>query len=184
MNRIKRPRRDLLIMVGFLCIGVFLWMGNKTVYRSSDESIHSIGGSLSATSQRILRRMNQDIVNAQYLISAESDHITFLCDDKGTREYSFAYQTIWRNEFPLMGSVKSFHFEYRDSRGNLISRPTENLESVDVVSYTLCLVHGEKDVFVNYRLNIPCVGMPPSYDRTGIEVAHFDRHNDDGKGTP
>ncbi len=173
MNRIPKSKRDLWIMGCFLFLSVFVWMGNKAIHKTSDESLLSIGGSLSSSAQRILRRMNKDIENAQYLLTAEPDRITFLSENEGAKEYSFAYQTLWRNEFPMMGRVRTFHFEYRDARGNLIGRPSENLTSVEVVGYTLCLEKGDQEIFVNYRLNIPAVRTPPSYDEINIEVAQI-----------
>jgi len=150
-------RHEVVLLGGALFLGLFVWMGSRLLGKTDSTSIQGYGGKLSTKVVTVLERMNEDLRSARGILAAQPGRIRFIDKAQNTKEYSFAYGTLWCNDFPVISDVRAFHFEYRDSDGNLLTRAGENLSAVETVAYTIRVAENETDVLTSSRIRIPSV---------------------------
>lgn len=146
---------DILIIGSILCVGLFFWMGNRSPSRSDPSPIKSYGGDLPSRIQTLLKGLNEDLNNAHHIVTAQPGGILFITDHGKEKKYSYAYETLWVNDLPVISSIKAFHFEYRDERGNLLVRAQKNPIAIVSVAFTLRIEIHEKEILINSRVKIP-----------------------------
>lgn len=151
-------RYDMTIIGGILFLGIFVWMGSRNPDESGPLSIKGYGGELSHNVVKILERMNEDLKTSKGIISAKPNRIVIIDGNNDVKEYSFAYETLWCNNSPVVSSVRAFHFEYRDGSGNLLNRTEKYLSVVETVGYTIRIWLDDKDVLTSSKVRIPAFG--------------------------
>ena len=170
----KNWRHDIVLLGGILILGLFVWMGSRLLDKTDSTPIRGYGGKLSRKVVTVLERMNEDLMNTKGILSAQPGRILFVDENHHPKEYSFAYGTLWCNDFPVISGVRAFHFEYRDGAGNLLTRAEENLSAVETVVYTIRVAVNETDVMASYRAQIPFArlgGRWKDRDRTSLVAA-------------
>ena len=146
---------DIFIIGSILCFGFFLWMGNRSPSRSDPSPIKSYGGDLPSRIQASLEGLNEDLNNARHIVTAQREGILFITNQGKEKKYSYAYETLWGNDLPVISSIKAFHFEYRDKRGNLLVRAQKNTVAIKSITYTIRIEIHEKEILINSRVKIP-----------------------------
>jgi hypothetical protein len=152
MRRFLLKTISLILCAGFLPI--LFWVGSRPVDTSGGAGMRGYGGRLSSKAQHALEQMRRDIRDTEHLLYARTNHICLINKDAEAREYNFNYHTIWRNGYPLLPNVRAFHFEFRDGRGNLMTRPETCLSAVRTVAFTIRLEGKNGEVCSNARIRV------------------------------
>lgn len=145
---------DILIIGCILCFGLFLWMGNRSPSQSDPSHVKSYGGDLPVRTQTLLERLNEDLNNARHILTAQPGGILFITEHGKEIKYSYAYETLWLNGLPVISSIRAFHFEYRDGRGNLLFRAQKNPNTILTVAYTIRIEVHDKEIVINSSVKI------------------------------
>lgn len=146
---------DIWIIGSMLCVGLFLWMGNRSSSPSDPSPIKSYGGDLPGRIQTPLEGLNEDLNNVCHIVTARPGGILFITDHGKEKQYRYAYETLWVNDLPVISNIKAFHFEYRDKRGNLLIRAQKNPTAIVSVAYTMRIEIREREILINSRVKIP-----------------------------
>lgn len=150
-------RRRVVFLFKILFLGLFVWVGSLAVIRPDARSIQGYGGLLPPKTSRSLERMHAALRSAKRIIAAQPNRVRFVDDNETVAEYSFAYGTLWYNDYPVVSDVRAFHFEYRDGMGGLLVRAEEELARVETVGYTIRVASKDREVSASSRVKLPSV---------------------------
>lgn len=138
----------------------------------SDTSIKTYGGKLSDKELRVLEKMNGELHNSKKILYAQPDRILFIDKSEDLKEYSYAYGTLWFNNYPVIGDVRAFHFEYRDEASNFLTLSGKNLSTIETIGYMIRVTLDDKDVLASSRVKIsPASLIQRSKDREKVYYA-------------
>jgi len=101
-----------------------------------------------------LGELNQDLKDIQCIIKAGPEEIVCMSRYNQISEYLFVDGALWHDSFPVIAGVKSFHFEYRDRYGNLLTMVERNLSSIETIGYTLRIGSGEGEILTCSRVEV------------------------------
>jgi hypothetical protein len=147
-------KNDLIIASVLIFTAFFVWVASRAVDKSSESTLRGYGGKLSQKLRYTLERMNSDLKNAKLIITLQSDRVSFIDKNERLKEYSYAYNALWCDDYPVVSDVRSFYFEYRDKCGNLLTQNNRNLSSVAMVGYTIRFGENGKEIFSNSKVQI------------------------------
>ncbi len=145
---------DTIIGLALLLLALFVWMGSKRIDGVKELEIQGYGGKLPREITNTLEKMNKEFEETRRVLFAQPDRIVIVDKDKNVKEYSFSYKTLWCNDFPVIGGVRAFHFEYRDEKGNLLTRANKNLSAIQRVTYIIRVLHGNKEVLTSSSVKL------------------------------
>ncbi|MFO7891989.1 MAG: hypothetical protein R6V04_16805 [bacterium] len=133
MRVIKYWKADISGLIILLIIGFFVWMGNKGIDNNHFDKINY--SSESTRKNSMLLKMEKDFESIDRILYATSDHLSIFTTDNEIVNYKYEHEAIWHNGEPLIREVKSFHFEYRDIYGNLLTHFTRNYTSIETIGF-------------------------------------------------
>ena len=155
MQFLKTRRQHAFIMAGIFVLCACLWMSLRALSHPNPTPVSSYGGKLPDKVQNVLDRMSANLTQAHHIVTAKSDRLIVAVDQQTVQKYSFDFHTIWNNDYPVITGVRAFHFEYRDRRGNLLTRTEKRLSDVETVAYTIRLEVENKEIMIISRIQIP-----------------------------
>jgi len=159
---------DICILILILGVGSFFWLGTYTGNATS-LYLKSYGGKLSNNILSVLDDMQSDLENAQGILSANSYYIQFIDQECKVQNYQFYHNTLWASDRPVISHVQNFRFEYRNEGGYLITHANRNMEHVETIGYTICVIKNEKDILANGRIKVyPILTMSDISDGDNI----------------
>jgi len=135
MRLFKYWKTDIIGLIILLCIGLFLWLGNRSIDNNGVDSLDHYR--VSKQNSIILPKIRMDLEHMDRIINAQSDYLSILTFDDNIIDYKYEYETIWYNGDPLITGVKSFHFEYRDIYGNLLTHFNQDYKSITTIGYLI-----------------------------------------------
>lgn len=146
-----------------LCLAIILWTKGRAV--NPDYSIHVQQGfsQMSSPVQEVLNEMDQDLKYARLLLITDPDRLVLITLQGQRKEYRYTYQSLWKNEAPVIHNIKSFHFEYRNQNGQLLTRANRYRKEIRRIHYFISLSTPEKTNLTNTRIHIQPVA---SYDNS------------------
>lgn len=144
---------DLFILIMILGAGVFFWLGS---YSGNAASVHtkSYGGKLSNQVICALDNMKKDLEKAQGILTANSFHIRYIDQWGKVQNYQFYQNSLWDDDRPIISHVRDFRFEYRNEGGYLITHVNRNIDNIETIGYTICILNNEIDILANGRIKI------------------------------
>ena len=152
-------RMKLRIEFGFagaVLAVLFLFLrGNLAEGRTETSAVRSYGGRLSNMERSALEAMNLDLHDASDVLGIGSQRIRIIDRTGEVKEYRFDDAILWRNQEPLMDGLASFHFEFRDGAGNLLTTRNRNCGSVQSVGYALRIGNRNSEIFVQSGSDFP-----------------------------
>ena len=158
MKSLINRSRHAFIMAGMFVLCACVWMSLRALSHSNPTPVRSYGGKLPEKVQNVLERMSTNLTQAHHIVIAQSDRLIVASDQEAVQKYSFDYDTIWSNDSPVITGVRAFHFEYRDGRGNLLTRVEKHLSDVETVAFTMRLEVDNKEIMIISRIPIPFNG--------------------------
>jgi len=150
MRLSKLWKIDFIGLIILLCIGLFVWLGNKSIDNNDtiDYYIDTKKGSC------IFPSIEMDLAHMDRIVKAESDYLSILTFDNEIVDYKYEYETIWYNGDPLIRGITSFHFEYRDIYGNLLTHFNQDYKSVTTIGYLIRKNDKQKSIFYKGTINV------------------------------
>jgi len=153
-------KHDLTILALSLLVGLFIWQGSRAL-SPVHPSVQNTGYSrLPNNVAAFFEQMHQDLGKSKGIISAQPSRICFLDNNVDVQEYRYAYGTLWYNNDPVVSSVQSFSFEYRDRLGQLLTYTGQDPSHIEMVGYTSRLNLNNKDVLLNSKVKV----IPVTYN--------------------
>lgn len=129
-------------------------MGIHAVEEQPMDSIKTYGGVLTTSAYQGIRKLNTELEQSRRIISLDSDQIHFITKEGMACRYQYLHEALWRNEHVVLTNLCSFHFEYRDHAGMLLTESPRNLPFVRTVGYTFCLQICENDIFASQKVEV------------------------------
>lgn len=123
---------------GIAAAGLFVLLRvNLAAERAGSEAIHCYGGRLSASDRFALESLNGDLRQASDVEDIDSRGIRIRRRSGEIREYRLTGETLRMDGEPVLRGIRSFHFEYRDCAGGLLTFRSQNLGYVRSVGYVI-----------------------------------------------
>ena len=113
-----------------------------------------------------LERMESDIQQASAIIELADNYLLMLDNEGEYQEYSFESGILWKNGSSYIHRVQSFHFEYRDCYGYMLSRPANQRKSLKTVCYVISLENFRRPLRSGGRVQISPKAERNASDRT------------------
>ena len=110
LRQMRKLLRRYFYILGIIFLVLFGWVWSQAFQASGDSSEKAYGGRIPYRVHQALERMSGDVKNSRRIMSALPDRICFIDGDESVTEYSYAYGTLWRDDFPVVSGVRSFHF--------------------------------------------------------------------------
>jgi hypothetical protein len=157
---IKKHWRSELVTVFGVALSISLfWMENRAESSSGglfqpaeSSSLKGYGGNLPAEVQSVIQEMAGNLAQAQRIETAQPRCIE-ITDKTGTRRtYGFDHDAVWRDGNPVIGNVRSFHFEYRDQWGNLLTRSDSDPGSIRSVGLAIRITDHGRDIAASIKV--------------------------------
>ncbi len=134
---------------------IILWSSGRAGASYREDQLRFYGGEGSPRMIQCLEDMQSEINNVSLLHLAEPERLVFEDQAGQVTEYSFAYNTLWRNDYPIMANIKDFHFEYRDDSGEYsFSQPGNGLSRVRAVRFVMRIKNQEDEILANGRIPV------------------------------
>jgi hypothetical protein len=128
---------------------------NLAAERVSTDTIHCYGGRLSEADRSALESLNDDLRNASDVESIEAQGIRILSRSGKLKEYRLIRGALRRDGEPVLKGIRSFHFEFRDGGGGLLTLRRQNCGYVRSVGYTLRMKIRRSEVTVQSGSEMP-----------------------------
>lgn len=151
-------------------IGLSVWMSSRARERNANTAIWYYGGDAPQKVQHVLECMSNTIENASEIISAQSNKLIFIDSDGNVKEYSYMYNTLWNNDYPVIANIGHFYFEYRDGMGNLLTRSRGRLGTIQKVGYSIRLRANEKQILAYSSIEISPITMVRQPENSALLV--------------
>lgn len=137
---------------GIVVLSLSVWMGGMLGAASFRSESRGLGLPYRVT--QALERMDQQVRTARCILHARPHCIRFIDKDDVRREYSYAYDALWQDGYPVVSGVKAFHFEYRDGNGSLFIRSDLHRSDVRRIAYSIRVTSRDEDVIRNRSLRV------------------------------
>lgn len=148
----KYWKADICGLIILLFVGFFIWLGNKNI---NDNDIKPREEYFVTEQNRVLSVLENDIEHITRIICAESDHLSLLTSANNIIDYKYEYEAIWYNGIPLIKGVKSFHFEYRDTYGNLLTHLNHNYNLIESIGCFVRKDNGKREIIYKKKIDMP-----------------------------
>lgn len=153
MRMLKYWKIDICGLIILLIIGCFVWLGNKKI---DGNNFHIINHScLSNQKNNMLEKLKNDFAFMDQILYASSNYLSILTSNNGIINYKYEHGAIWYNDEPLINRVKSFHFEYRDSYGNLLTNFKQNYISIETIGYIIRRENNKEKIIYKNMISVP-----------------------------
>jgi hypothetical protein len=153
---IKNHWRSELVFLFSMVLSIsLLWMENRAEPGIEANTVKGYGGSLPVEVQSIFQGITGDLAEANNIETAKPRRISIV-DKAGTKRiYWFNHETVWRDGDPVISHVRSFHFEYRDQWGNLLTQSDRDPGSIESVGVAIRIATRGREIAaaVKVRLN-------------------------------
>ena len=149
----KRLSRNIAITLGIALAVTAVWMESQGESRP-ESSIKFIGGQMCAQDITYLERINLNLKDSWGIVAAGQHKIRIISMDQSICEYNFDEGTLWCNGEPIISSITTFSFEYRDGYGNLISRVNRELNDINSVAYIIRISDNKKTIHGYSKVSI------------------------------
>ncbi|MBN2200837.1 hypothetical protein JW777_02670 [bacterium] len=142
--------------VGMAAVGLFVLMRvNLAAERAESETLYCYGGRLSVSDRSALESLNNDLRYASDVEDIDSRGIRIRCRSGEIREYRLTGATLRMDGEPVLRGIRSFHFEYRDRGGSLLTLRSQNLGYVRSVGYLIRMESGGSEITVRSGSEMP-----------------------------
>lgn len=141
---------------GIAAAGLFVLLRvNLAAERADLDVIHCYGGRLSASDRSVIESLNVDLRHASDVEDIDSRGIRIRGRSGKTREYRMTGATLRMDGEPVLRGIRSFHFEYRDCAGGLLTLRSQNLGYVRSVGYAIRMESGGSEITVRSGSEMP-----------------------------
>ena len=151
-------RRRIQIETGLLGVFILLVFGFWTSDHANSQDSHRLrfyGGEGSDHMVQCLEQLHTEIEHIAALYLAKPDNLVFENKTGEICEYSFAYNTLWRNQHPILSNIQDFHFEYRNQAGEYsIVESTEERLKIRQIMFVLRFYNDGQEILANDRMEI------------------------------
>jgi hypothetical protein len=165
----SKHRIEFGLLVTVLATVLLVWHGTRAVGPEASPMLVVVGGTLPSEATDALQVLNRELEGARCVLSLGSSELLFSDRNGQPREFRFVAGTLWNNRLPVVSGVSAFHFEYRDTWGNLLTCREQNRESIRTIGYTLRLRHRNQDVLANSQV-VLSKGQDPSLSYAFLEA--------------
>lgn len=140
-----RIEAGMISLIAFsLCL---IWKENRAIDPQAPSVIHWYGKSNSTQTVNGITQLHQDLENIQDVLDMETHRLRIRTRNGEVTEYRFYNTVLWKDLEPLVPDVKTFHFEYRDEKGNLLTCRPQYRNRIHRIEYTLSLTNS--NVYAN-----------------------------------
>lgn len=146
-----------------LILAIIFW-STGFADNSNQTDVRYYGGQISPRMLQLLQYMREEIGNVSKIMIAEPNRIIFMNKAGETVKYHYAYQTLWRNDYPLILDIQNFHFEYRNQAGHSLGIYKQELTDVNDVLFVMQFKKQNKNVIANGRIHIRPTYVPTKND--------------------
>jgi hypothetical protein len=143
---------------------------NLVAERAGTEAIHCYGGRLSESDHAALESLNDELRNALDVENIEARGIRILCRSGKTVEYRLIGSTLHADGETLLRGIRSFHFEFRDCGGGLLTLRSQNCGYVRSVEYTIRMESAGSEITVRSGSEMPFHAPHDEFAVNQIEV--------------
>ena len=151
-------RRRIQIETGLLGAFILLALCFWTSDHANSQDSHRLrfyGGEGSGHMVQCLEQLHTEIEHIAVLHLARPDNLVFENKTGEICEYSFAYNTLWRNRHPILSNIQDFHFEYRNLSGEYsLVESTEDRLKIRQVMFVLRFYSDGQEILANDRMEI------------------------------
>ncbi|MDM7926763.1 MAG: hypothetical protein QUS35_12175 [bacterium] len=141
---------------GIAAAGLFVLLRvNLAAERADLDAIHCYGGRLSASDRSALESLNSDLHHASDVEDIDSRGIRIRRRSGEIREYRLTGETLRMDGEPVLRGIRSFHFEYRDCAGGLLTLRSQNLGHVRSVGYVIRMESRGSEITVRSGSEMP-----------------------------
>lgn len=147
-------RTSLLLLCVVPVLTIFLWLGTRESHCSDMGPIKGYGGRVPNDVIRVLTHMVAEIQTASSILDGDADHIEFINSEGVRKSYSFAYGSLWEDQAPIIYYVNAFHFEYRDGRGNYLTRMNYRKQQLNTVGFTMRFQFNDQSIITNTKFKL------------------------------
>jgi hypothetical protein len=168
MSRYKIQIETGLIGIA-LCLAIFFWTKGIAVNPENIPNSFQQLPRASSPVEEVLKEMNFELTEARRLIITDPNHIVFITRDGMRRDYRFNHQSLWKNETPVIYGITSFHFEYRNKNGQLLTRANHYQKEIRRIHYLMNFSPHNKMDYANFRIKLKST---PQTDAVQVAMSH------------
>jgi len=139
-----------LLLCGLLFLG---WIGSHAAAHLDMRNSGLLTSRIPYRTRMLLGHLQEDLRNVSCIRRAQSEHLIYLDNEGNAHEFSYMYGALWQDEYPFITDVEDFHFEYRDSRGNLLNA-NHHPDAIVSIGYVVHLKDQGKEVFANLSVRL------------------------------
>ncbi len=136
-----------------LCSGM-LWMENRTELNAGTSFIGIGASGLPIEVRPALQEITGNLAETGRIETARPRRITIVNKAGTRRTYWFDHETVWRDGDPVIGNVLSFHFEYRDRWGNLLTQGDRDPDSIESVGVAIRIASRGREVAAAVKVEL------------------------------
>jgi hypothetical protein len=151
-------RRRIQIETGLIGAFILLALCFWTSDHANSQERHRLrfyGGEGSDHMVQCLEKLHVEIEHIACLHLARPDNLVFENETGEVCEYSFAYNTLWRNQHPILSNIQDFHFEYRNQSGEYgMVESAEDRLKIRLVMFVLRFYNQDQEILDNDLIEI------------------------------
>jgi hypothetical protein len=131
-----------------------LWMENRTELNAGTSFIGIGASGLPVEVRPALQEITGDLAETGKIETARPRCITIVNKSGTRRTYWFDHETVWCDGHLVIGNVRSFHFEYRDRWGNLLTQGDRDPDSIESVGVAIRIVSRGREVAAAVKVEL------------------------------
>ena len=143
----------VLLLAGVIATFLLNWR-SPAMSQTGARRVKGYGGRLPSAAAAALIQMQRDLESSIRLLETGSDRVVFLDRAGNRRMYQYLFETLWRDDFPVLTDVLAFHFEFRDGHGNAALPGSEHMASIESAGYTLRIAHGANQILAHAKVPV------------------------------
>lgn len=155
MRSLKKTVLKVAFGLSPLVFGISAWMAHRPAEAPVQSIYPGYDRRLPPKLVRAMERLDDELSRCHGLIHAGSERVRFIDKDEVVKEYRYAFETLWCNDFPIVSNVQDFQFEYRNGNGSLLTRAARDLSCVDSIAYTIRLTRANRNIYTQSRVSLP-----------------------------
>lgn len=174
MNLFRRKKMTwifTLLLGSLLLLG---WIGSRAATRMGSRDAGFYGGRIPQRIRILIHQFQEDLQQADRILMARPNALIFQDQEGDEHKYRFQYGALWKDDYPVIARIKSFHFEFRDGRGNLLNSSSSPHEIV-TIGYVLHFENQGKNVLANLSVRLSNQNRDWTRQiKTGVSMAQLD----------
>ena len=156
MSRYKLQIETGLIGLA-LCLTIVLWSHGRALNSDASRPSRQLFSPTPSPVDVILSEMKLEVQNARQLLVTDPDRLVLIARDGQRHEYRFFCQSLWKNDMPLIHGIESFHFEYRNQNGQMLTRANLYKNRIRRINYFMHVSTPQKSDLTNTRIQLLAV---------------------------